>query len=281
MRFRARQFEFVFPRPALVMGIVNVTPDSFSDGGKFFNADAAMAHGLELAAQGAEILDIGGESTRPGAEPVGEAEELRRVIPVISQLAAKTKAALSIDTMKPAVARAALAAGASIVNDVGAYRDDREMWRAVAESGAGYICMHAQGPPATMQKNPAYADVVAEVATFFRERMERLNAAGVAADQVIFDPGIGFGKTPEHNLQLLAGLGRLVKLNRPVLLGVSRKSFMEKFSGAKLNERLPASLACATLAIGDGVQIIRTHDAGETVQAIRIAEAVLHRKQHV
>jgi len=283
MLFRARQFEFHFPRPALVMGIVNVTPDSFSDGGKFFNAEAAVAHGLELAAQGAEILDIGGESTRPGAEPVGEAEELRRVIPVIEKLAITTEVALSIDTLKPAVARAALAAGASIVNDVGAGRDDaddRAMWRAVAEAGAGYICMHAQGPPATMQKSPVYADVAGEVEDFFRERMEKLNAAGVAADQVIFDPGIGFGKTPEHNLQLLAGLGRFVKLNRPVLLGVSRKSFLEKFSGAKLNERLPASLACATLAIGDGVQIIRTHDAGETVQAIRIAEAVLNRKQH-
>ena len=263
------------------MGIVNVTPDSFSDGGKFFNAEAAVTHGLELAAQGAEILDIGGESTRPGAEPVGEAEELRRVIPVIEQLAARTKTALSIDTLKPAVARAALAAGACMVNDVGAYRDDPAMWRAVAESGAGYICMHAQGPPATMQKNPVYADVVAEVEAFFRERMKKLNAAGVAADQVIFDPGIGFGKTLEHNLQLLAGLGRFVKLNRPVLLGVSRKSFMEKFSGAKVNERLPASLACATLAIGDGVQIIRTHDVVETVQASRIAEAVLNRKQNV
>jgi len=280
MLFRARQFEFAFPRPALVMGIVNVTPDSFSDGGKFFNADTAVAHGLELAGQGAEILDIGGESTRPGAAPVGEAEELRRVIPVIEKLTTSTRAVLSIDTMKPAVARAALAAGASIVNDVGAYRDDPAMWQAVAESGAGYICMHAQGPPATMQKKPAYADVVAEVEQFFRERLEKLNAAGVMTDQLVFDPGIGFGKTLEHNLQLLAGLGRFVRLNRPVLLGVSRKSFMEKFSGATLNERLPASLACATLAIGDGVQIIRTHDAGETVQAIRIAEAVLNRKKH-
>ncbi|MDR3457327.1 MAG: dihydropteroate synthase [Verrucomicrobiae bacterium] len=282
MFFRARQFEFVFPRPALVMGIVNVTPDSFSDGGKFFKTAAAVAHGLTLAAQGAEILDIGGESTRPGAVPVSEAEELRRVIPVIEQLAAETKAVLSIDTLKPAVARAALAAGAGIVNDVGAgrdERDDRAMWRAVAAAGAGYICMHAQGPPATMQKNPVYADVVGEVAAFFRERLEKLNAAGVAADQVVFDPGIGFGKTLEHNLQLLAGLERFVTLNRPVLLGVSRKSFLEKFSGAGLNERLPASLACATLAIGDGVQIIRTHDAGETVQAIRIAEAILNRKQ--
>jgi dihydropteroate synthase len=280
MLFHARQFEFRFPRPALVMGIVNVTPDSFSDGGKFLATDAAVAHALKLAAQGAEILDIGGESTRPGAEPVAEAEELRRVIPVIEQLAAQTPAALSIDTLKPAVARAALAAGASIVNDVGAASNDAMMWRIVAEFRAGYICMHAQGPPATMQKTPTYEDVVREVGEFFRERLEKLNAAGVATDQVVFDPGIGFGKTLEHNLQLLGGLERLETLHRPLLLGVSRKSFIEKFSGAKLNERLPASLACATLALADGVQIIRTHDVAATVHAIRIAEAVLSRKKN-
>ena len=278
MLFRARQFEFRFPRPALVMGIVNVTPDSFSDGGKFLNPDAAVAHALELVAQGAEILDIGGESTRPGAEPVSEAEELRRVIPVIEQLATKTKVALSIDTMKPAVARAALAAGVSIVNDVAANRDDDAMWKIVAEFHAGYICMHAQGSPAMMQKNPTYTDVVREVGEFFQERLEKLNAAGIFADQVVFDPGIGFGKTLEQNLQLLAGLKSFGRLQRPLLLGVSRKSFMEKVSGAKLNERLPASLACATLAIADGVQIIRTHDVAETVQAVRITEAILSRK---
>ena len=278
MVFRARQFEFRFPRPALVMGIVNVTPDSFSDGGKFLNPDAAVAHALELVAQGAEILDIGGESTRPGAEPVSEAEELRRVIPVIEQLATKTKVALSIDTMKPAVTRAALAVGASIVNDVAANRTDVAMWKIVAEFHAGYICMHAQGSPAMMQKNPTYTDVVREVGEFFQERLEKLNAAGIFADQVVFDPGIGFGKTLEQNLQLLAGLKSFGRLQRPLLLGVSRKSFMEKVSGAKLNERLPASLACATLAIADGVQIIRTHDVAETVQAVRITEAILSRK---
>jgi len=280
MLFRTRQSEFRFPRPALVMGIVNVTPDSFSDGGKFFNPDAAVAHALELVAHGAEILDIGGESTRPGAEPVDEAEELRRVIPVIEKLAGKTRAVLSIDTIKPGVARAALAAGASIVNDVGAWRAEAEMWETVSEFRAGYICMHAQGSPATMQKNAAYTDVVREVGEFFAERLEKLNANGVATDQVVFDPGIGFGKTLEHNLQLLAGLKRFGTLGRPLLLGVSRKSFIEKFSGAKLNERLPASLACATLAIDDGVQIIRTHDVAETVQAVRIAEAVLCRKKN-
>ena len=276
MLFRARQFEFRFPRPTIVMGIVNVTPDSFSDGGKFLDADAAVAHALELVLQGAEILDIGGESTRPGAVPVSEAEELRRVVPVIEKLAVQTKAALSIDTLKPAVARAALVAGASIVNDVGANREGDAMWKIVAEFSAGYICMHAQGPPQTMQQNPAYADVVREVGEFFSERLQTLlNETGIAADQVVLDPGIGFGKTLEHNLQLLAGLRSFTKWRRPLLLGVSRKSFIEKLTGAKLNERLPASLACATLAVQSGVQIIRTHDVAETLQAVQMAEAIL------
>ncbi len=262
------------------MGIVNVTPDSFSDGGKFLDVDAAVAHALELFSQGAEILDIGGESTRPGAEPVSEVEELRRVIPVIKKLAATLKIPLSIDTMKPAVAQAALAAGASIVNDVAANRSDDAMWKIVAESGAGYVCMHAQGSPQTMQKNPAYKNIVDEVAAFFLERLENLKAMGVKAEQIAFDPGIGFGKSLEHNLSLLAGLGSFAKLGRPLLLGVSRKSFIGKFLGAETNQRLPASLACATLAVADGVQIIRTHDVAETVQAIRMAEAILSRKNN-
>ena len=281
MLFRARQFEFRFPRPTLVMGIVNVTPDSFSDGGKFLDADAAVAHALELVAQGAEILDIGGESTRPGAAPVSEAEELRRVLPVIEKLAAKTKVALSIDTTKPAVARAALAAGASIVNDVAAHRTDAAMWQIVAEFRAGSIAMHAQGSPATMQQNPAYADVVREVGEFFAERLEKLTATGIAAEQIVLDPGIGFGKTLEHNLQLLAQFRRFGKFHRPLLLGVSRKSFIEKFSGAAVNQRLPASLACATLALAAGVQLIRTHDVAETVAAVRLAEAILARRNDV
>jgi dihydropteroate synthase len=301
MLFRARQFEFRFPRPALVMGIVNVTPDSFSDGGKFFSPAKAVAHALELVAQGAEILDIGGESTRPGAEPVSEAEELRRVIPVIEKLAkllnktgrdalprvrvgrqvsSAKPVLISIDTMKPAVARAALQAGASIVNDVAASRSDGAMWKVVAEFRAGYICMHAQGGPQTMQKNPAYQNVVRDVGEFFRERLGQLNAVGVSSDQVVFDPGIGFGKTLEDNLQLLANLRRFTKLRRPLLLGVSRKSFIGKLLGANLNERLPASLACATLAVADGVQIIRAHDVAETVQAVRLAEALLARKKN-
>jgi dihydropteroate synthase len=275
MLFRARQFEFVFPRPALVMGVVNITPDSFSDGGKFLDPARAVAHALELVAQGAEILDLGGESTRPGAEPVGETEELRRVIPVVEQLVSRVKIPLSVDTVKPAVARAALQAGASIVNDVAAHREDDAMWRVVAEWGAGYICLHAQGTPQTMQTNPVYVNVVREVGEFFGERLEKLKACGVATDQVVLDVGIGFGKTPGHNLQLLAALRSFTKWQRPLLLGVSRKSFIGKLLGAEVAARLPAALACACLAVEAGVQIIRTHDVAETVQAVRMTEAIL------
>jgi len=279
MLLRARQFEFRFPHPALVMGIVNVTPDSFSDGGRFCDTDAAVSHGLDLVQQGAAILDIGGESSRPGAAPVSEREELDRVIPVIEGLAARTQVPLSIDTMKPAVARAALAAGASIVNDIAANREEAAMWRLVAETGAGYVAMHMQGFPQTMQSRPIYDDVVAAVKDFFHDRMQRLNAAGVVADQVVFDVGIGFGKTLEHNLQLLSELRSFTTQERPVLLGVSRKSFIGALTGANVAERLPGSLACTCLAVTAGVQIIRTHDVVETVQAIRVTEAILEQNK--
>jgi dihydropteroate synthase len=278
MLLRARQFEFIFPRPALIMGVVNVTPDSFSDGGKFFHTDAAVAHGLELAAQGADLLDVGGESTRPRATPVSEAEELRRVIPVVEQLAARVKIPISIDTMKPEVARAAIAAGASIVNDVAANREDDAMARVVAGAGAGYVLMHMQGTPQTMQTNPVYADVVREVGEFFSGKIQRLNDCGIAREQVILDVGIGFGKTLEHNLLLIAGLRSFTKLERPLLLGVSRKSFLGGLAGEETAGRLPAALACAALALESGVQIIRTHDVAETAQAVRMTEAILARR---
>ena len=261
------------------MGVVNVTPDSFSDGGKFFDTAAAVEHGLKLATQGAEILDIGGESTRPRATAVPEQEELRRVIPVIEQLAARVKIPISIDTMKPGVARAAIAAGASIVNDIAANREDDAMWRMVADSGAGYVLMHMQGTPQTMQSHPVYGDVVQEVGEFFSDRIQRLNDCGVARDQVIVDVGIGFGKTLEHNLLLLGALRSFKKLEQPLLLGVSRKSFMGKLLGAETPERLPAALACAALAVEAGAQIIRTHDVAETVQAVRMTEAILARRK--
>jgi dihydropteroate synthase len=292
MLFRARQFEFVFPRPAIVMGIVNVTPDSFSDGGKFFDPRKAVQHALKLIEQGAEILDIGGESTRPNAKLVSAKEELRRVIPIIEKLAPKIKIPISIDTMKPAVARAVLAAGASIVNDVAANRSDSEMWEIVSEFRSGYICMHAQGSgtgilPVSLHHLAGQAgslshdkNIVREVGKFFQERLEKLKAAGISPEQIIFDPGIGFGKTLEQNLQLLAGLRSFKKLKRPLLIGVSRKSFMGKLLGAELNERLPASLACASLAVAGGVQIIRAHDVAETVQAVRMTEAILARTKN-
>jgi dihydropteroate synthase len=279
MKLRAGQFEFTFPRPALVMGIVNVTPDSFFDGGRFLDAPAAVAHGLQLVAQGAEIIDVGGESTRPGAVPVDEAEELRRVLPVIKQLVGQVKVPISIDTLKSGVARAALAAGASIVNDVAASREHDALWRLVAEARASYVCLHMQGTPQTMQTHPAYADVVREVEEFFIQRIRRLGDCGVAPEQIILDPGIGFGKTVEHNLQLLGSARGFTKLERPVLVGVSRKSFIGKLLGAELAARLPGALACACMAVAAGVQIIRAHDVAETVQAIRMTEAILAKRR--
>jgi len=261
------------------MGIVNVTPDSFSDGGQYLEPTVAVAHALKLAEQGAEIIDVGGESTRPNATSVSEAEELRRVLPVIEQLAGLVKIPISIDTVKPSVARAALRAGASIVNDVSANREDDAMWRIVAEASAGYVCMHMQGTPQTMQSNPMYEDVVCEVGEFFDERLARLAAVGVRPEQVILDVGIGFGKTLEHNLQLLAGLGSFTKLERPMLVGVSRKSFIGKLLGTETDARLSGSLACASLAVAAGVQIVRTHDVAETVQAVRMVEAIQSRRK--
>lgn len=279
MILRARQFEFVFPRPALVMGIVNVTPDSFFDGGRFLHPQAAVAHALQLVEQGAEILDIGGESTRPGALPVTEAEEAGRVLPVIEQLAGRVSVPISIDTLKPRVASAALAAGASIVNDVAANREDDAMWRIVADAHAGYVCMHMQGTPQTMQANPVYLDVVREVGEFFGERLKRLRDCGVSREQVILDPGIGFGKTPDHNLQLLAAVGSFSAFGRPLLVGVSRKSFIGKLVGAEVAARLPGALACASQAVAAGARIIRAHDVAETVQAVRMTEAILAKQE--
>jgi len=278
MILRARQFHFTFPRPALVMGIVNVTPDSFSDGGRFLDPSAAVTHALHLVQQGAELIDIGGESTHPGAAPVSEADELARVMPVIEQLAGQLRVPISIDTIKPAVARQALAAGASLVNDVAANREDPALWEIVAEASAGYVCAHMQGTPLTMQVKPVYGDIVREVREFFSDRLRRLKGCGVGAEQIILDPGIGFGKTVEHNLQLLGALREFTGLGRPVLLGVSRKSFIGKLLGVELAARLPAGLACACLAVSAGVEIVRAHDVAETVQAIRMTEAILAKR---
>lgn len=279
MKFRARQFEFSFPSPVLMMGIVNVTPDSFSDGGRFADVASAVAHAAGLVSQGAAIIDIGGESTRPGAVPVSEAEELRRVLPVLEELAARIRVPISIDTMKPGVARAALEAGASMVNDVGANRVDPAMWELVAETGAGYVCMHMQGTPQTMQTQPAYLDVAQTVSRFFESKLRELSICGVESEQIILDPGIGFGKTFEHNLGLLGALTDLGRLQRPLMLGVSRKSFLGQLSGASPAERLPEALACSCLAVEAGVQVVRTHDVAETLRAVRMAELVLSKRK--
>lgn len=274
MRWIAREHQFDFPRPMVVMGIVNTTPDSFSDGGQFLDVDAAVTHALRLANEGAEILDIGGESTRPGAPAVSEQEELDRVIPVIQRLAKRPEFVLSIDTQKPSVARAAIDAGAAIVNDIAANRSDPEMWQVVAEAGAGYVCMHMQGNPQTMQAKPNYDDVTREVCDFFRERLALLSTHGVSIEQVVLDPGIGFGKTLQHNIKLLRDLNKFSLVERPTLVGASRKSFIEKLLGAPIDERLPASLACAAWAAIQGSQIIRVHDVAETVQVVRMAETL-------
>ena len=274
MIWRACDRSWEFPRPTLVMGVVNVTPDSFSDGGKFQSTNQAVEHALRLAEEGADILDIGGESTRPSATPVDESVELSRVIPVIEKLAGQTQAAISIDTQKPTVAQAAVKAGAVIINDIAANRKDEALWQLVAETGAGYVAMHMQGTPQTMQEAPQYDNVVNDVEAFFISRMTRWNDWGMAPEQVVLDPGIGFGKTVEHNLALLAALERFTKMQRPLLVGASRKSFIGHVTNTEVNDRLPGSLACACRAAQAGAGVVRVHDVKETVQALQTWEAI-------
>ena len=274
MIWRACDRSWEFPRPTLVMGVVNVTPDSFSDGGKFQSTNQAVEHALRLADEGADILDIGGESTRPSATPVDESEELSRVISIIEKLAGQTQAALSIDTQKPTVAQAAVKAGAVIINDIAANREDEAMWQLVAETGAGYVAMHMLGTPQTMQEAPQYSNVVNDVEEFFNSRMERWNDWSMAFEQVVLDPGIGFGKTVEHNLALLAALERFTKMQRPLLVGASRKSFIGHVTNTEVNDRLPGSLACACRAAQAGAGVVRVHDVKETVQALQTWEAI-------
>jgi dihydropteroate synthase len=275
MLLRARQFVFAFPRPALLMGVVNATPDSFYDGARFGDAAAAVAHALRLVDEGADIIDVGGESSRPGAGSVSEAEELKRVMPVLEALSGTAAIALSIDTVKSGVARQALRAGACIINDIAANREDEEMWRLAAESGAAYVAVHMQGTPATMQKNPVYDDVAAEVDGFFEDRLKRLHSCGVNPEQVVLDAGLGFGKRLEDNVRLLAELRRFTRWERPLLVGASRKSFVGAASGAKVQERLPPSLACACWGVANGAGIIRCHDVAATRHALRMTEALM------
>jgi dihydropteroate synthase len=261
------------------MGIVNVTPDSFSDGGRFYDPAAAVEHGLLLAAEGADLLDVGGESTRPGSESVPLDEELRRVVPVVRALAAKASLPVSVDTSKAEVARQCLDAGASVVNDVTGLRGDPEMPAVVRKFAAGAVVMHMQGTPATMQRDPRYDDVVREVGDFFAERLDTLSAAGIAPEAVALDPGIGFGKTQEHTLRLLANLDEYGRFGRPVCLGVSRKGFLGLISGRSRAERMPGSLAVAvSCATRNPALVLRVHDVGPTRDAALIIEAIETRR---
>jgi dihydropteroate synthase len=258
----------------IVMGVINVTPDSFSDGGEWLDPDAAIAHGRELVGQGAAILDIGGESTRPGAEPVSAAEELRRVLPVLEGLA-DSGARMSIDTSKAAVAAAAIDAGATIVNDVTALRGDVEMAALVAERGCDVCLMHMLGEPRTMQRDPSYDDVVDDVRAFLAARLQHAVAQGIDEQRVWLDPGIGFGKTIDHNLELLSRLHEIVALGRPVVVGTSRKSFLGAITGRDAGDRVAATIATNVLALARGASIFRVHDVAEAHDALAVAAATL------
>jgi dihydropteroate synthase len=255
----------------LVMGVLNVTPDSFSDGGLWLDTDAAIRHGLDMIAEGADVIDVGGESTRPGAEPVAEHEERRRVVPVIEALAGAGTARVSVDTRNASVAEAAVAAGATLINDVSA-----GLWPVAAAAGVGWVAMHMQGEPRTMQADPYYTDVVGEVTEFLVRRSAQAEAAGV--EEVWIDPGIGFGKSMDHNLRLLRHLDQLVATGRPVVIGTSRKTFLGRLAApgadtppAPVDDRLEGSLATAVWAINLGVGMVRVHDVAPTVQAVRLA----------
>jgi dihydropteroate synthase len=266
---------FDFTSRGVVMGILNVTADSFSDGGEFLDLDRAVAHARQMAADGAEIIDIGGESTRPGAAPVDEAEEMRRVLPLIERLAGDERFAISIDTMKPGVARSAMERGAEIVNDVGGLRLE-EMREVVRSTRAAAIAMHMQGTPRTMQVAPHYEDVVAEVREFFRQTLDATLRSGIDPMRLAFDPGIGFGKTVEHNLGLLRNLASMRVAGRPLVLGVSRKSFLGKVIGSTaLEDREWPTVALTSYGCGHGASVFRVHEVKQNVEALRMTEAII------
>ncbi|MGV3661492.1 MAG: dihydropteroate synthase [Prosthecobacter sp.] len=274
-RWRFGNHDLDLTHRGLIMGIVNVTPDSFSDGGRFNDTGRAVEHALQLVAEGADILDIGGESTRPGAEPVEEAEELRRVLPVIRAVRSATQALISIDTMKAAVARAAIDAGADIINDVTGLRADAAMPRLAAQTNVGIVVMHMTGTPQTMQVNPQYADVVAEVRAYFEKRLQLMEHEGIAPERVVLDPGFGFAKTLEHNLTLLRELTQLSTL-RPLLIGISRKSTIAKVIGSDaMDDRYWPTVALTAHAREHGARIVRVHDVRPNREALRMMEAVL------
>jgi dihydropteroate synthase len=272
--WRAAGREVVSGRRPRVMGVLNVTPDSFSDGGQTLELSAAVARAEQLVAEGADLLDIGGESSRPGAEPVALAEELRRVVPVVEAVAQRVAVPISVDTTKAEVARRAIAAGATIINDISALTADSDMARVVAESGAGVILMHMQGTPQTMQLEPRYADVLAEVLAFLQERIAWAEAQGIPRERIAVDPGIGFGKTSAHNLDLLRNLERFATLGCAVVIGTSRKGFLGKLTGRSLAERVNATVVSNLAAAAKGARVLRVHDVATMVDALRVWEAV-------
>ena len=269
---------FDLSRQGLIMGVLNVTPDSFSDGGSFFDAEDAVQHGLHIAAEGAHIVDVGGESTRPGAAAVPVNEELRRVIPVIERLRRESAVIISIDTSKAEVAREAIRTGASIVNDVTGGRGDKEMMPLIAETKSAFIIMHMQGTPQTMQLAPQYTDAVSEISDFFRQQYAHAIGYSIDPMAIAFDPGIGFGKTLEHNLELLAQLERLRAYDRPIVIGVSRKSFLGKLiNSTQVGDRLAPAVALTSLLRTRGADVLRVHDVKENANALKVAEAILQR----
>jgi dihydropteroate synthase len=272
-RWRLRTLDLSLPARPLVMGIVNVTPDSFSDGGRFFDAEVAIAHGLKLAREGADLLDVGGESTRPFSEPVSPAEELRRVLGVVEALTRESGKPVSIDTSKAAVAAAAIEAGAEIINDVTALAADPQMLGLALQSGAAVVAMHMRGSPQTMQIEPSYQDVVAEVAEYLRARRDVLVAAGIAPERIALDPGIGFGKTHAHNLALVSACWRFHELGCPLLVGHSRKGFIGKVLGDKTVDTTAGTIGVACALANQGVQVIRVHDVAAVRQALLLFEA--------
>jgi dihydropteroate synthase len=273
MIWRCRDREFDLTGRTLVMGVVNVTPDSFSDGGRYFAPGAAIARARRLLAEGADLLDLGAESTRPGAASVSAAEQIRRLAPVLEALAGEPAACVGVDTTSAQVAEYALGRGARIVNDVTALSDPG-MAPLAAATGAGLVLMHMAGSPATMQRDPRYDDVSREVGDHLAGRLAAATAAGIAPEAVVLDPGIGFGKTAEHNLQLLARLGELAGLGRPLLVGVSRKSFIGRTLDLPVDQRLEGGLAAGAVAVFLGARVVRTHDVAATVRAVRVADAL-------
>ncbi len=275
MRWLCGRYSLETGRRTLIMGVLNVTPDSFSGDSIYHNPDEAVHRARQMVADGADIIDVGGESTRPGAEPVSGEEEKERVLPVIERLAAELNVPLSIDTSKAAVARAAVQAGASIINDITGLRGDSEMGGVAAESDAGLVLMHIQGTPRTMQQQPTYADLIGEISDYLRGSIELAQRHGVDAERIVIDPGIGFGKTLEHNLQILRCLREFQRLGRPILVGTSRKSFIGKVLEAPVEQRLFGTAATVAIAIVNGADIVRVHDVKEMAQVARMTDAMV------